>query len=105
MYEKHKEKEASTKALQIPGDADDEASATSRVDSEHSDGEDSSTGNTIPKATEGDSASGDLANRFPRPDQKWNNPFAIRSEEEALTYEMLGDQGTNALPFPKITCR
>jgi len=31
-----------------------------------------------------------------------NDPFAIRSNKEALTYEVMGNQGSNALPFPKI---
>jgi predicted negative regulator of RcsB-dependent stress response len=31
------------------------------------------------------------------------NPFRIRSSEEALTYEIMGNQGANALPFPKIS--
>jgi len=34
--------------------------------------------------------------------QNQSNPFVIRSAREALTYEVMGNQGSNALPFPKI---
>ena len=30
-----------------------------------------------------------------------HGPFGIRSHKEALTYHVIGNQGTNAFPFPK----
>lgn len=35
--------------------------------------------------------------------QNHSNPFVVRSNREALTYEIMGNQGSNALPFPKIS--
>jgi len=32
-----------------------------------------------------------------------HDPFAIRCDREALTYEVLGNQSSNALPFPKTS--
>ena len=32
----------------------------------------------------------------------FRNPFEIRTNKEALTYEVMGNQGRDALPFPKI---
>jgi hypothetical protein len=34
-----------------------------------------------------------------------NDPFRIRTNKEALTYEVMGNQGEKALPFPKISYR
>lgn len=33
------------------------------------------------------------------------DPFQIRTNKEALTYEVMGNQGKDALPFPKISYR
>jgi hypothetical protein len=37
--------------------------------------------------------------------EKSHDPFRIRTNDEALTYEVMGNKGDNALPFPKISYR
>ena len=36
-------------------------------------------------------------------EQKDRDPFRIRTIDKQLKYEVLGNQGSNALPFPKIS--